>query len=640
MKHFYITSLLVISFLWLNAQNIGISNDGTFTTPQSPLHIYWTSDGNLLQLSRSSAANTGLTFSVSSNDYSILNRQNNALIFGTNATERMRITNTGNVGIGTSAPATQLHTTGTVRFAGYSSGASGAILRTNSSGDLSITNFSGTATDVLLGSGSFGSMNSLAWQLTGNSGTNPTTNFIGTTDAQDFIFKTNNNERIRVFSSGAVRIGYGTAATDALQIGGYGSTNPTIFMGSEGGAPGYGRIGLYGTTYGTYSTIIRGGGLSYFNSGNQYVFGQTTAVDPSDFVGIVGNATYPFALNAYTNQNNASAIFGYNNSTIASINANGIYGYTTNSSGSAILGFLDNTTADENAAGIYGATNNPSGDAGYFSNSAASSTNNGNGIYTSTSQSRGAGLFSINKHSNGIAIIGLGGNYLSYYTLTGGAGIEGVNNTATGLGSYFRNDVSNTNSSSAIAVYAYSNASRTTNIQATVYANCGIDNVANRYGIYCRGRLTATGTKSSLFKASDGTTRLLYCTESPEVWYEDIGFGQLNNGVAIIYLDTLFLEAVTINEKHPMHIFIQLEGKCSGGVYVEKEFDKFKVIQNDGNDSNASFSYRVIAKRKGNEDERFGILLPIKEPEVTIRKSKTKSKKEDIVSKLYVKKNK
>ena len=74
----------------------------------------------------------------------------------TNNTERMRITATGNVGIGTTSPAAQLHTTGTVRFSNYASGAYGALLRTDANGDLQLTNFSGNATDVLRGDGTFG----------------------------------------------------------------------------------------------------------------------------------------------------------------------------------------------------------------------------------------------------------------------------------------------------------------------------------------------------------------------------------------------------------------------------------------------------------------------------------------------------
>lgn len=45
------------------------------------------------------------------------------------------------------------------------------------------------------------------WTLTGNAGTNPATNFIGTTDAQDFVVRTNNTEKMRVESGGDVGIG-------------------------------------------------------------------------------------------------------------------------------------------------------------------------------------------------------------------------------------------------------------------------------------------------------------------------------------------------------------------------------------------------------------------------------------------------
>ena len=45
------------------------------------------------------------------------------------------------------------------------------------------------------------------WSTTGDAGTSPATNFIGTTDAQDFVLKSNNSERLRVNSSGYVGIG-------------------------------------------------------------------------------------------------------------------------------------------------------------------------------------------------------------------------------------------------------------------------------------------------------------------------------------------------------------------------------------------------------------------------------------------------
>ncbi|MFT6921456.1 MAG: hypothetical protein ACJA1C_000450 [Crocinitomicaceae bacterium] len=48
------------------------------------------------------------------------------------------------------------------------------------------------------------------WTTTGNPGTNPATNFVGTTNAVDFVTRTGNVERMRVTSAG--NVGIGTAA--------------------------------------------------------------------------------------------------------------------------------------------------------------------------------------------------------------------------------------------------------------------------------------------------------------------------------------------------------------------------------------------------------------------------------------------
>lgn len=50
------------------------------------------------------------------------------------------------------------------------------------------------------------------WLLTGNAGTSPATNFVGTTDANRLVFRTNNTERMTILSGGNVGIGTSTPA--------------------------------------------------------------------------------------------------------------------------------------------------------------------------------------------------------------------------------------------------------------------------------------------------------------------------------------------------------------------------------------------------------------------------------------------
>lgn len=62
-----------------------------------------------------------------------------------------------------------------------------------------------------------GTGSSTAWLLNGNAGTISGTDFIGTTDVQDLVFKTNNTEKMRVLSNSNVGIG-ATAPTDRMHI--------------------------------------------------------------------------------------------------------------------------------------------------------------------------------------------------------------------------------------------------------------------------------------------------------------------------------------------------------------------------------------------------------------------------------------
>ncbi len=99
------------------------------------------------------------------------------------------------VGIGTNAPSTQFHTTGGVRLAGITNNDNfDRILTQDSNGVLFWRNAS------TLGGQS-------GWSLTGNAGTNAAINFLGTTDANRLVFRTDNTEQATILANGFTGIG-------------------------------------------------------------------------------------------------------------------------------------------------------------------------------------------------------------------------------------------------------------------------------------------------------------------------------------------------------------------------------------------------------------------------------------------------
>lgn len=70
------------------------------------------------------------------------------------------------------------------------------------------------------------------WNITGNAGTNPSVNYLGTSDNQDLIVKTNNAERLRVSSAGRVAIGGAPHPDLSLKV--YGKTQIKSDINSDG----------------------------------------------------------------------------------------------------------------------------------------------------------------------------------------------------------------------------------------------------------------------------------------------------------------------------------------------------------------------------------------------------------------------
>ncbi|MCX8051131.1 MAG: hypothetical protein N3B17_04465, partial [Chlorobi bacterium] len=158
----------------------------------------------------------------------------NDLRFRTNNSQRMVITSTGNVGIGTASPSTTLDVSGTANVSGNTT-IGGNLTASGTTIALPNVPSSSTANELVVwNSGNLerrpasGLVSSIAWSLTGNSGTSPSTNFLGTTDNQPLVIRTNNSERMRIDVSGNVGIGISSPAARLDVEGNATTTNPLL----------------------------------------------------------------------------------------------------------------------------------------------------------------------------------------------------------------------------------------------------------------------------------------------------------------------------------------------------------------------------------------------------------------------------
>ncbi len=110
-------------------------------------------------------------------------------------------------------------------------------------------------------------------------------------------------------------------------------------------------------------------------------------------------------------------------------------------------------------------------------------------------------------------------------------------------------------------------------------------------------KIVGNGTVSTVIDSPNGEKVTMFCTESPENLFEDYGEGELNNGEAIIQLDPIFSNSIRVDSEHPVRVIVQLEDDCNGVYVYEKSASGFKVKELNGGNSNAKFTYSVVATR-------------------------------------------
>jgi len=140
------------------------------------------------------------------------------------------------------------------------------------------------------------------------------------------------------------------------------------------------------------------------------------------------------------------------------------------------------------------------------------------------------------------------------------------------------------------------------------------DDGSSIYSINESGDTWAAGTKSAIVPVED-EQRLMYAVESAEVWFEDLGAGALQEGAAVVNIDSLF--AKTVNLGIGYHVFLTPLGDCNGLYVTNKTDTGFEVRELGGGLSSVGFDYRIVAHRLGYEDLRMELgISPPAEGEV------------------------
>ncbi len=416
-----------------------------------------------------------------------------------------------------------------------------------------------------------------AWLLKGNGGTNPATNFIGTTDNKDFVASTNAKERMRITSTGAISVNkpaprsgivfssYGSNA--AGKISTIGDTAIAGFSGTDNGVGVYGENkggrgpGVCGISNGPVSAGVYGDNISKINTSQTQgagVYGTCTGFI-SFRIGVMGEVMGPHPYGVIGVSGDSAGVV---------ISGKGAGGsFTGEDFGTFAI------TRDSNGPAVLGACYKPGSSLAYIL--------------------RGTGVQGIGRQ---YGVIGLAARS---FNTDGTKSTNALGSEAAAAGGYFEVDNGNTSIS-----WAY--------VSALDLSPAGT-----------LRKIIGNGTVNTIVKDTADKLIALSCPEAPENLFQDLGKGTLQSGKAHITLDPNFAKNIIVDSKHDLRVFVQMKGDCKG-VYVTNENQYgFDVVELSGGASNASFTWMVMANRADEvladghvsrySDERFA---PAPGPEV------------------------
>jgi len=271
----------------------------------------------------------------------------------------------------------------------------------------------------------------------------------------------------------------------------------------------------------------------------------------------------------------------------------GVYGLSEADGGAGVMGFA--TATSGTTYGVWGGSASPAGSGVYGWATAASG-------YT-------YGVYGKSNSPNGYGVYGMGSIGISGYTESSdGYGVVGRNASAgtpsSGVLGRAHSDegfgVAGYNDGNGVGVGAWSFGGNLMEAYAGDYPSGTL-----RFYVEQDGDVWADGAFNSFVEAA-GEQRTVHAIQSPEAWLEDFGSAVLKDGKATVRIDPTF--ARTVNLAAEYHIY--LTPLCQEAVLLfvtDKAAAAFTVqgVSLDGEPSACGFDYRIVAKRRGYEDQRL-----------------------------------
>ena len=328
--------------------------------------------------------------------------------------------------------------------------------------------------------------------------------------------------------------------------------------------------------------IDSGSGAAGIGSGNFAVYDATAGatrfvIGPTGEVGIGTlspgsplevDSSSNFSIYASNSQANSGAIGGLTTSTTG--DGWGVLGETESTSVNAygVYGLAVNTGSTAEAIGVYGVSYGGSGVGTYGQQGPTQSSTGQKWVGAPVGMWGDAGTI-----PSATAILGTGDDAAAGYF---------ENNSSQGLLTLWAVQ----DNAAAGMFYAFNAANN---------KQCLIDGNAD---------LSCTGTIGLVVPADGGARQVaLSAIQSPKNWFEDAGSGQLVKGVAVITLDSDFIQ--TVNTDMDYKVFPVPNGDCKGLYITHKTATSFEVRELGGGTSSVAFDYRIMALRRNYENVRF-----------------------------------